>query len=161
MGLNRLTGTPWHLDKYTREDGDERRHRSRCVYYKKPDAHCSFHSGKCRGSAHCPYYREYNPETDAKPEPMPEPKKKSSIIKYEKILATKDGKKAFVSSKEEQKLFPVGCRVRHMSNGKGTVKKVSNGKITVAFDSGKEIMLSLDVCVRKGLLIQIDSNKRI
>lgn len=35
-----------------------------------------FSKWKCRGSAHCPYYREYNLETDAKPEPMPEPKKK-------------------------------------------------------------------------------------
>ncbi len=56
-------------------------------------------------------------------------------------------------------LFPIGCRVRHTSNERGTVKKVSNGKITVAFDSGKEIMLSLDVCARNGLLIRLDPEK--
>lgn len=56
--VNRMTGTPWHVEKYTRKDGDDRRHRSRCIYYRKHDAYCSQVVGKCRGSAHCSYYKE-------------------------------------------------------------------------------------------------------
>lgn len=28
MGLERLTGTPWHVERFTRKEDDEKRHRS-------------------------------------------------------------------------------------------------------------------------------------
>jgi len=58
-GLNRLTGTVWHVERFERQEGDDRRHRSRCVNYKgKPDGYCSYYCGKCRGAAHCNHYEE-------------------------------------------------------------------------------------------------------
>ena len=30
--LGDLTGTPWHIEKFTRADGDERRHKSMSNY---------------------------------------------------------------------------------------------------------------------------------
>lgn len=62
MGVSRMTGTPWHMERYTRDEGDERRHRSRCVYYRKSDAYYSEYIGKCRGAAHCTHYSEFVPE---------------------------------------------------------------------------------------------------
>lgn len=57
--LERLVGSPWHVEKMTREEGDDRRHRSRCVHYRgKPEGHCDFYCGKCRGAAHCEKYAE-------------------------------------------------------------------------------------------------------
>ncbi len=59
-GISRLTGTSWHVERYKKADGDSRRHRSRCVYYRKSDAYCSEVVGKCRGSAHCSFYKEHS-----------------------------------------------------------------------------------------------------
>lgn len=30
MALGQLTGTPWHVGKFTRAEGDDKRHRWRC-----------------------------------------------------------------------------------------------------------------------------------
>jgi transcription elongation GreA/GreB family factor len=58
--LSRMQGSPWHVERMERGDGDERRHRSRCVHYHKPEKHCDYHNGPCYGSAHCKYYKEGN-----------------------------------------------------------------------------------------------------
>ena len=34
MGLKHMAGTPWHKERFARQEGDERRHKSHCVYYK-------------------------------------------------------------------------------------------------------------------------------
>ena len=57
--LERLTGSPWHVEKMTRQEGDEKRHKSRCINYKgKESNQCRIFGGRCHGSAHCSYYRE-------------------------------------------------------------------------------------------------------
>ena len=53
-----ISGTPWHVERFTRAEGDERRHRSRCKYYHKEDSYCSKEIGRCRGAAHCKFYQE-------------------------------------------------------------------------------------------------------
>lgn len=53
--LGDLTGSPWHVEKFTRAEGDDRRHRSRCKYYN--DKGCDYY-GRCKGSAHCDIYKE-------------------------------------------------------------------------------------------------------
>ena len=62
MGLNRFTGTPWHVERYTREAGDEKRHRSRCVYFREQGTYCCKISDRCFGSAHCQDYKEASNE---------------------------------------------------------------------------------------------------
>ncbi len=61
--LNKMTGTPWHIEKMHRQDGDERRHRSRCIYYENKSQFCKRRMLKCIGSAHCPNYKEEKTET--------------------------------------------------------------------------------------------------
>ena len=56
--LRKLTGTPWHTDKWTRAEGDSRRHSHNCIYFSGKDKYCSYTIGKCTGSAHCDYYKE-------------------------------------------------------------------------------------------------------
>ena len=59
MGINQvMVGCPWHIEKMVREEGDPRRHRSRCIYYSKESSHCSKIVSKCGGAAHCNYYEE-------------------------------------------------------------------------------------------------------
>ena len=57
-GINRITGTPWHIEKYARKEGDPRRHKSKCAYYVKEHTFCSKKHMKCFGSAHCASYYE-------------------------------------------------------------------------------------------------------
>lgn len=61
-GLSRNIGTAVHVGYL--HSNDDRRHKSRCIYYDKSDKLC--HCGKsgcymikCCGSAHCTGYREY------------------------------------------------------------------------------------------------------
>ena len=57
--LQRMVGVPWHTEKMVRREGDDRRHRTRCKYYKKDsDKYCKYYCGKCRGAAHCSHYIE-------------------------------------------------------------------------------------------------------
>ena len=139
-GVNRLTGIPWHIERYTREDGDDRRHRSRCIYYQKSDTYCSHVVGKCCGSAHCSYYTEFPPE-DCEDTPS----------------ETKDVfKKHEMSDFESRRLFPIGCKVRHIKYGSGTVKKILDGKIVVEFKDEAEKTFGLDFCTNHHLLVRED-----
>lgn len=61
-GLSRNIGTAVHVGYL--HSNDDRRHKSRCIYYDKSDRSC--HCGKsgcymmrCGGSSHCTCYREY------------------------------------------------------------------------------------------------------
>ena len=56
--ISKMTGTPWHVNRFTREEDDERRHKSRCKYYSKATSICSYRHEKCYGSAHCSIYTE-------------------------------------------------------------------------------------------------------
>ena len=133
MGINQLTSTPWHLERYERGSGDDRRHRSRCVYLRKQDLYCSKYIEKCRGSAHCPYYIEKENEPEVKSTEIPIIKPKTSSYEFTIDLS-------------------VGCRIYHMVYGWGNVQKNQNGKITVQFDHTSEKTLDLDVCMKKKLL---------
>ena len=61
MGIRHMSGSPWHLEKYTREEGDDRRHKHRCIHYRISDNHCCYYNERCRGSAHCTKYIESVP----------------------------------------------------------------------------------------------------
>lgn len=58
MAIERMVGSSWHVEKMVRQEGDPRRHRSRCIYYDKKNSHCPKVVGKCVGAAHCSYYEE-------------------------------------------------------------------------------------------------------
>ncbi len=53
--MKSLQGVPWHIEKLHRKEGDQKRHRSRCVYYDRGECEKSV---ICGGSAHCSNYRE-------------------------------------------------------------------------------------------------------
>ncbi|MDR0879690.1 MAG: hypothetical protein LBN09_03190 [Clostridioides sp.] len=60
MGVNRMQGTPWHVETIKRRNGGRRRHISRCKYYDGKN--CTKNMFKCFGSAHCGSYRELTEE---------------------------------------------------------------------------------------------------
>lgn len=57
MGVNRLTGTPWHKERVHRDEGDDRRYKGRCQFYEYENNHCSYYGEWCHGSAHCDRYK--------------------------------------------------------------------------------------------------------
>lgn len=55
----KLSGTSWHYERFERAEGDDKRHRSRCINYNaKNDGMCRFYCVRCFGSAHCDHYKE-------------------------------------------------------------------------------------------------------
>lgn len=58
----KMTGTSWHTERVHRADGDARRYKGRCKYYKYESDICEKSAGICTGSAHCKYYRAITEE---------------------------------------------------------------------------------------------------
>ena len=64
MGIKHMTGSPWHKERVCRQEGDERRHKSHCVYFKWDSNRCIL-GGGCLGSAHCSKYKKMSAEEEA------------------------------------------------------------------------------------------------
>ena len=59
MGISQsMTGSPWHVERMHRKEGDAKRHKNKCVYFDKERGFCSSKRIKCFGSAHCDKYSE-------------------------------------------------------------------------------------------------------
>lgn len=140
--VSELTGTPWHVEKLTRNEGDERRHKSRCIYYRKKDSYCKYQYIECMGSRYCQYYKAKKiEETSAD---IDVPVKRKDIT--EKI-----------SDAEGKKLYPLGSMVRHPKFGDGYITDISDGHVVIDFENIGEKILGLDVCVAKGYLEMIEA----
>ena len=61
MGVNQMTGQPWHKERIHRADGDARRYKGRCQFFDYDGNFCDKKKIPCYGSAHC---EEYDPLTD-------------------------------------------------------------------------------------------------
>ncbi len=140
--VSELTGTPWHVEKLTRNEGDERRHKSRCIYYRKKDSYCKYQYIECTGSRYCRYYEAKETVEDNKHTDMPVSKKTVT----EKI-----------TDSEGKKLYPVGSKVHHQKFGEGFITDILDGHIVIDFENIGEKILGLDVCVSKGYLEIIEA----
>lgn len=131
--LERLTGVPWHVEKMIREEGDDRRHRSRCVYYQgKVDNFCSYYCEKCRGSAHCDHYKEHADAVETGNSTVKDIRKRT-IAPFEgiKILQLKDiyvGNRFTVTNPKESKIRKLETFVKeHGQIDKPIVVSVKDG----------------------------------
>lgn len=57
MPYSKLPDTPWHIGYIRRDEMDERRHKSRCVYNDGKLCNNAYMT-YCYGSSHCKYYAE-------------------------------------------------------------------------------------------------------
>ena len=135
--VSELTGTPWHVEKLTRNEGDERRHKSRCIYYRKKDAYCKYQYIECAGSRYCKYYKAKEIEDNNKNSDAP-------------IKKTEVPRK--ITDAEGKKIYPVGSKVHHKKFGYGYIKDISKGHIVIDFEDAGEKILGLDICVTRGYL---------
>ena len=130
MGLSQLTGTPWHYEKMVRAEGDPRRYRGRCFYFRKSDTYCLCHNRKCFGSAHCDQYTEDEPPTQ-KSQTVDNTKKKKeySRPKETNIIAL------------SKSILPIGSVVKHKKYGEGRVIRYDAECVVINFfDIGNRTM---------------------
>lgn len=57
-----------------------------------------------------------------------------------------------ISDEECARKYPVNCRIKHKSFGKGIVKKIDDGIITINFDKGGNKDLGIDFCFKNKLI---------
>ena len=56
--IKRMTGTSWHVNILSKKEEDNRRHKSRCVYYQGVNKYCTYYCMNCKGSNTCDKYEE-------------------------------------------------------------------------------------------------------
>lgn len=129
MGISRnLTGTPWHIEKMVREEGDPRRHRARCCYFRKKDSYCISRKRKCIGSAHCSRYNEQKEEQE-----------EQNITCVNKTIIRKPTETDYIEKAKE--ILPVGSLVQHNRFGDGKVIRYEGENIIIDFkDVGNKTM---------------------
>lgn len=86
MGYKGISGTPWHTEFFHKAEDDDRRHKSRCIYFGASRT-CIYKRQDCYGSAHC---REYSENIERLKRKFPEEyerKKKAEGLKAEEERA--------------------------------------------------------------------------
>ena len=130
-----LTGSPWHVEKWTREEGDDRRHKSRCVYFERARNYCNRNYSRCCGSAHCKYYKVVDNEEIA--EPLP----KKEIIKQ--------------ASKGMENVFYVTQKVKSRAFGFGIIIDISSNIMTIHFENGEVKKFDVKTCAEKQIIVPV------
>lgn len=158
MGLRHLTGTPWHIERYTREEGDGRRHRSRCRYYSDY-SFCVWFSERCHGSAHCSMYYEDKNKSNVSHIKRANGKARESEQKCgNNKTSIAENSKNTQRIRNLEKIFAKGSRVVHKTFGAGTIVECKDGRVTVLFENEKKIKLSLETCIDNNLLFKEKNN---
>ena len=131
-----MTGTAWHVEKMTRSYGDDRRHRSRCVYYQKEESYCTRRCLSCFGSAHCQLYKEEQADKQVIDEEIP------FGIESKKQNPVDNGINP----------FPINSKIKHTVFGTGTVIGGHRENVMVLFDNGLIKQLNINVCLSQKLM---------
>lgn len=98
MGTRHLTGTPWHVEYASaKKDGEQKRHKSRCKFYRKEKNRCLITSSRCTGSGLCARYSEYT----EKEKVLKEDARRKALFYKESTPFT--GQSVFKSEKEQNK----------------------------------------------------------
>jgi len=159
-----ISGTPWHVEKFTRAEGDSRRHRSRCIFYDKANKVCAKTVGKCYGTAHCKYYKEpKEPKVQNVPEEpdsspgritaahvtsmKPKPERRTENLSEIKAHLPTPVKKR--SGKAE---FSVGDLIKHEKYGIGKITSISGSKAKAIFSYSIEREFDIEEGKKNGVI---------
>lgn len=122
MALGQLTGTPWHVGKFTRAEGDDKRHRSRCQFFE--NGLCLKLERRCHGSARCDSYQVRSADF------------KQELPSFRSVL---------------EKQFYRGRLVDHPKFGIGTIKELTAERVLVTFRGDKTVAFDLQVILDKNI----------
>ena len=144
MGVRHLQGTPWHVEKIGREEGDPRRDKRKCKYYRKGEYNtCEYNIDACKGSAHCGNYVERKLDDELSDE----------ISKS--LVGSKDNNKPVTPDNLAKDMYPIDADVIHDKYGKGVVKSIENNRLIVDFDDYGEKVFNVDICVKNRLITRV------
>lgn len=148
--MSKIQGTPWHVGRYTRKEGDERRHKSNCAYYRKDDKHCTKYYGECLGSAHCDYYESKNDAAEESIlEAVAKVRNKEVVRRYNEV--------EYIKFIEGMKVY------RKTDSAFGKVVKVytnSNGKRYVIINfNGKNVEFGYEAAAKSGKIVAVHKGK--
>lgn len=146
MGISKMQGSPWHIEKIHHEKRD----LIRCKYYDPFEKYCLYRCKKCVGTYYCMYYyplksKEYAEklaEIEKKKKHKASANKSSSAIKSNnktdsnKKKATKSGsqKKTVKQANNPPKItLEEGTIVVHVGYGKGKVIKQEGDTIEIEY----------------------------
>ena len=101
--LSEMQGTPWHVEKFTRQEGDERRHRSYCVHYDKALKYCELTCGGCWGASHCNQYSTQRPQLKAQQNYINQSSTNQSSKLIEKKTTQQDYRNKKINTTESKK----------------------------------------------------------
>ena len=79
-----ISGVPWHIETLKMSEDDERRHKSRCIYY---DAGSCDINIKCYGSTTCKHYKE-KPREEVQEKPKPIIDNNKSSVPNTRLMGT-------------------------------------------------------------------------
>ena len=138
--LGELSGSPWHVEKMVRHEGDERRHKTHCKYYRKKDSFCIYQNITCSSTIHCKYYDvgEFIGQ-------------ESEADDTKKVNLKNKEKKNQKSYKELRKKVPIGAKIYHNKYGEGIVKEYIKQYIEVDFEGDRK-KLDLKMCIEKKII---------
>ena len=153
MGVNRMTGTPWHTEALRIGEDDSRRHKSRCIYYNRNTNRCSKMVDKCIGSARCENYEEDPVQLKARAEKQ---LISEMLPKHKAQMAQQKSEPEPVQPVIDYcAYYPIGCRVIHETLGKGVIQDHDKGKLTIVLLDGSIKRLDPRACYEREKLIVI------
>lgn len=122
----KLPDTPWHVGYTKKKEADPRRHKARCIFYKK-DKTCRclnspYFRSKCGGSAHCMYYEEPEElelELDAEAKKIVNENRRAKTVEEEAEERAYRYKQRKIA--QRKKLEMIGAEELHKRYGKALV----------------------------------------
>lgn len=145
MSLNRFTGSPWHVERWHRDEDEKRRHRSNCIYFRKEGHYCRYNKIPCYGSGQCLDYKEQEDK---------EIRNSSNKSINGKTSSKGSGLDLIQQAKKQ---LPVGTNVHHKRFGDGLVVRHEDEFIVIHFyDFNESKKLRLIECINKNQLIRVD-----
>ena len=136
-GINRMVGTPWHIERYERQKDDPRRHRSRCKHFERNKKSCYKRNGKCIGSAHCLEYEEI------------------VCNKQVEFCAKNPKAQKEVKTTVQEKFCKIGEKVKHVKYGEGEVIAMDGKAVTIRFSNNRETKFDIQACIKNGYIKKV------
>lgn len=105
--VSKMPDTPWHMGYPKKQEEDPRRHKSRCVFYKKGTCSCvksDCFAIKCFGSSHCTCYAETKYQADRTQEALT-PSLDKVIVSGRNLSKSIDVKKELKAKEQKRKAY--------------------------------------------------------
>ncbi len=145
MSLNQFTGSPWHVERWHRDDDEKRRHRSNCKYFRKEGHYCRYNKIPCYGSAHCSDYKEKEDKETSN----------TAINFVDSKSSSKNSGSELI--KQAKKQMPVGSNVHHKRFGDGLVVGYEDEYIIIHFyELTEKKKLRIMECYKNNQLIIVE-----